>query len=111
MRELAALGGSGYGVSGTAVFLKGILGRLRGVPLNVLDKFLTASDIAEGGGATLSSCSAFELDLESATGELGMERDERPDSSLSDGGARLSLDGRLRASFDCGGGASVLGPA
>lgn len=107
--ELAALGGSGYDVSGTAVFLKGMLGRLRGVPLSVLERFLTASDIAEGGGAESSSCSALELDLESAAGEFGMERDERLDSSLNEGGAKFSLDGRLRASLDCGGGASVLG--
>lgn len=77
----------------------------------MLERCLTASDIAEGGGAVLSRWSALELDLESAMGEFGMDREERPDSSLREGGARLSRDGRLRANLDCGGGASVLGPA
>ncbi|KAI3488690.1 hypothetical protein L1887_47172 [Cichorium endivia] len=53
-------------------------------------------------------CSDLELERESTTGEVGMERDERPGSSAKDGGASVSLDGRLRASLDKGGGASVL---
>ena len=80
------------------------------ISLSVLERFLTASDIAEGGGAESSNCSALELDLESAAGEFGMERDERPGSSLNEGGAKFSLDGRLRVSLDCGDSASVLGP-
>ena len=59
----------------------------------------------------LSRCSCFELQRERAMGEVGMDRDDCPDSSLNEGGARLSLEGRLRANLDRGGGTSVLGPA
>lgn len=80
LRELAALGGSGYAddwAAAAAVFLKGILGRLRGVPLSVLERFLTASEIADAGGAELSVCSDVVVsDRLGATGELGMERED-----------------------------------
>lgn len=56
----------------------------------------------------LSRCSASELDLDTVTGEVGMDRDVRPGSSFSAGGASLSLDGRLRASLESGGGAKTL---
>lgn len=111
LRELAALGDSGYAVSGVALGLKGMLGRLRGVPRSVLERCLTASDIAEAGGAVVSRCSGLELERDGATGELGMDCDDCPGSSDKDGGAKVNLDGRLRASLDCVGGASVLGPA
>lgn len=116
LRELAALGGSGgsgYADSGRGAGLKGMLGRLRGVPRSVLDRCLTASDMAEEAGGMLASwCSGFELERESTTGEAGMDRDDcAAESSARQGGARLSLDGRLRASLGCGGSGSVLGPA
>lgn len=93
------------------MFLKGMLGRLRGVPLSVLERCLTASEMADAGGTMSSSCSAVESGREKATGELGMEREDCPDSSLKDGGARLSFEGRLRANLDGAGCDSVLGPA